>query len=643
MSRSLPSVAPLALAVTTLYTPVALAQASTDSSLAAAFAHPLWLGLALTGGITAYVVGKLRSTLRRQRLLFDTAPLAILVWSARDRSIIDSNRAASRLFGWSTEQLRGKDFLTTLLPTAEHAAWQEGIQPLLHSEQVWDAKTTVHTAAGIALQCEWHTARYGRRHGNNLLISIAEDISDRQRMEQSLRDSEWTLRSFFDNSLIGIAATRPDQTLTEVNPALCQMLGYPREELLGRKISDFAAPEQPVEDEDAHSRMLAGDIDSTRLIRRYCRKDGGIMHAQMDVRCVRKPDGSTDHFIGIFDDITERYNAEIRLQASEERLRRIVDELPMAMMRTHQGRIEYVNRKLTAMLGYIREDIPLLNTWYDRAFPDADYRHFAIRASDKLMEVARTKANIGIPIELRVRAKHGADVEVEFLYADFGEFGIWTLNDVTERNRSEHALLQANLSLQDQLAEIRLLQEQLREQATHDALTHLYNRRYLDETLERELARALREGYPITVAMLDIDHFKQLNDTYGHQAGDEVLKSLAEILLRNSRTSDIACRYGGEEFILVLPNMPLDAAARRAEQWRREFADNITLFGQFELQSTVSVGLAAFPGNGKNRDTLLEAADQALYAAKRSGRNRIVIYGSDEHRESLPTGQGTEE
>jgi diguanylate cyclase (GGDEF)-like protein/PAS domain S-box-containing protein len=629
LSRPLPSLPPLTAALTLLHAPLSQAGENADVAL---LNEPLWLGLAVAGGIAAYAFNKLRSSHHRQRMLFDTAPLAILVWSASDRKIVDANRAASRLLGWPVEQLRGKDFLTTLLPSTDHQLWQDSVQPLQHSDRVWDVQTPVCTAAGINQPCEWHTARYGRQHGDNLLISIAEDISERQHMEQSLRDSEGTLRSFFDNSLIGIAATNPEQILTETNPALCQMLGYPREELLGRRISDFAAPEQVAEDEDAHHRMLAGDIDSARLIRRFSRKDGGIMHAQMDVRCVRKPDGRADHFVAIVDDITERHNTEIRLQASEERLRRIVDELPMAMMRTNQGRIEYVNRKLTAMLGYIREDIPLLSTWYDSAFPDADYRHFAIRASDKLMEVARNKANIGIPIELRVRAKHGADVEVEFLYAEFGEFGIWTLNDVTERNRSEHALLQANLSLQDQLAEIRLLQEQLREQATHDALTHLYNRRYLDETLERELARALREGYPLTVAMLDIDHFKQLNDTYGHQAGDEVLKSLAEILLRNSRTSDIACRYGGEEFILVLPNMPLEAAARRAEQWRREFAENVTLFGQFELQSTISIGLAAFPGHGKNRDTLLEAADQALYSAKRSGRNRVVVFNFDQRQ-----------
>lgn len=641
MSRPLPSVpsvpalSSLAAALAALHAPAAFAQSSNSSLF---LSSPLWLSLALAGGVAAYAYTKLRGTHQRQRMLFDTAPLAILVWSADDGKISDCNRAASRLFGWAENQLCGKNFAETLLPATEHATWQSGVQNLLYTDQVWDAHTMALTATGIPLQCEWHTARYGRQHGTDLLISIAEDISERQRMEQSLRDSEGTLRSFFDNSLIGIAATSPEQILTEINPALCHMLGYSREELLGRRISNFAAPEQAAEDDDVHQRMLAGDIDSTRLIRRFSRKDGGIMHAQMDLRCVRKADGSADHFVAIVDDITERHNAEARLQASEERLRRIVDELPMAMMRTHQGRIEYVNRKLTAMLGYIREDIPLLATWYDSAFPDADYRHFAIRASDKLMEVARTKANIGIPIELRVRAKHGADVEVEFLYAEFGEFGIWTLNDVTERNRSEHALLQANLSLQDQLAEIRLLQEQLREQATHDPLTHLYNRRYLDETLERELARALREGYPLTVAMLDIDHFKQLNDTYGHQAGDEVLKSLAEILLRNSRTSDIACRYGGEEFILVLPNMPLEAASRRAEQWRREFSENITCFGQFELKSTVSIGLAAFPGHGKNRDALLEAADQALYGAKRSGRNQVLVFG-EEGNNALNKGQ----
>ncbi|OQY67359.1 MAG: hypothetical protein B6D47_10835, partial [Rhodocyclaceae bacterium UTPRO2] len=125
--------------------------------------------------------------------------------------------------------------------------------------------------------------------------------------------------------------------------------------------------------------------------------------------------------------------------------------------------------------------------------------------------------------------------------------------DLRERKRLETDLKESNAMLQAQLDEIHRLQADLREQAVRDGLTNLFNRRYLDETLERELARAKREGYPLSLVMIDIDHFKKLNDTYGHQAGDKVLRELAALLWGDVRAEDVPCRYGGEEFVVLLP------------------------------------------------------------------------------------------
>ena len=224
-----------------------------------------------------------------------------------------------------------------------------------------------------------------------------------------------------------------------------------------------------------------------------------------------------------------------------------------------------------------------------------------------------------------MRCKDGTRKTVEFHYVDLLDQGIWMMNDITEQNDMEESMRAINDHLMERLAEISGLQEQLRKQAMHDSLTGLFNRRYLDEMLERELARARREGPPLTVMMLDIDFFKKLNDTYGHQAGDEVLRRLADLLRKNSRAEDIPCRYGGEEFLLVLPNMGRADALTRAEQWRQEFeAMHITL-GQVTMRSTISIGIATFPEQGQTRDTLIEAADKALYDAKHNGRNRVEI------------------
>ncbi len=177
------------------------------------------------------------------------------------------------------------------------------------------------------------------------------------------------------------------------------------------------------------------------------------------------------------------------------------------------------------------------------------------------------------------------------------------------------------------LANIRL-REALRQQSIRDPLTGLFNRRYLEEALNREILRAVRLESPIAVMMLDIDHFKRFNDSHGHEAGDVMLQAFGEFLQASARGGDIACRYGGEEFTLILTDTPLESAARRAEELcagvKRVRA---SLAAQEFGPITVSIGLASYPTHGANRDELLAAADAALYEAKTAGRDRVVISG----------------
>ncbi|MFA5939341.1 MAG: GGDEF domain-containing protein [Sinimarinibacterium sp.] len=182
--------------------------------------------------------------------------------------------------------------------------------------------------------------------------------------------------------------------------------------------------------------------------------------------------------------------------------------------------------------------------------------------------------------------------------------------EIEQRRRSEVALL--------------VLQKTLQEQALHDGLTQLYNRRYLDEIFERELARTARDREPLSVVMADLDHFKTLNDTYGHMAGDEVLKAFAKLLVARFRRSDICCRYGGEEFLVLMPGTDEEAALQRVEQVRRALEDLSILWGGATMKITASFGVAVFPAHGATAPALIAAADAALYAAKRSGRNRVL-------------------
>ncbi|MDO8959296.1 MAG: diguanylate cyclase [Rhodocyclaceae bacterium] len=177
--------------------------------------------------------------------------------------------------------------------------------------------------------------------------------------------------------------------------------------------------------------------------------------------------------------------------------------------------------------------------------------------------------------------------------------------------------------------EAKRLMEHLRENSLRDAMTGLYNRRFLEEYISTLVAGSQRRKSAITVLMLDLDFFKQVNDTHGHEAGDKVLKTLADVLLRNVRRSDIAVRYGGEEFLLALMDTGADAAMKVAEKIRGEVeATKVPLPGGM-LQKTISIGVAEFPGDSDTFWQVVKFADVALYAAKASGRNRVARFTSD--------------
>jgi diguanylate cyclase (GGDEF)-like protein len=185
------------------------------------------------------------------------------------------------------------------------------------------------------------------------------------------------------------------------------------------------------------------------------------------------------------------------------------------------------------------------------------------------------------------------------------------IRDITERKQAQDALIKSEALL--------------REQSVRDHLTGLFNRRYLEETLDRELLRASRKKHSIGIIMLDIDDFKRFNDTYGHAAGDEILRELGQILIQNVRGEDIPSRFGGDEFIIVLPD-----ALREDTLNRAKLIHNVANRARFQFEGitleviTLSVGVAIFPEDGTTGAAILKAADAALYKAKRTGRNQIM-------------------
>jgi diguanylate cyclase (GGDEF)-like protein len=197
------------------------------------------------------------------------------------------------------------------------------------------------------------------------------------------------------------------------------------------------------------------------------------------------------------------------------------------------------------------------------------------------------------------------------------------LRDVSALKQAEQDLQSANAQLRSNLAQIETVHVELQEQALRDALTGLYNRRFLEEILPREIARASRDVQPLSVIFVDLDHFKGVNDTHGHAAGDQVLRIIGQFLVEAARASDVVCRYGGEEIVIVCPGMTLAAAVQRVEAWRQSIARMATEVNGTEISVTLSAGIAEFPTHGQSMVSIVQAADKALYAAKAAGRNCV--------------------
>lgn len=292
-----------------------------------------------------------------------------------------------------------------------------------------------------------------------------------------------------------------------------------------------------------------------------------------------------------------------KIRTSELRYRRLFEAAQdgILILDAATGAITDVNPFLVKLLGYSREEFLQKKLWEVGAFRD-------IKSSQKAFDMLQHEQYVRYD-DLPLRAKDGHLIDVEFVSNVYqvGREKVIQCNirDITERKQAQALLL---------------------EQSVRDHLTGLFNRRYMEETLERELLRAARKQLQLGVIMLDVDNLKYFNDTWGHAAGDASLRLLGSLLLHQVRGEDIACRYGGDEFILILPDASLPVTLERAEQivklarW-----SHLQIDGQDLSPLTLSVGVALFPEHGESSAAILKAADAALYSAKHAGRNRVLM------------------
>ncbi|WP_407572987.1 diguanylate cyclase [Deinococcus altitudinis] len=500
--------------------------------------------------------------------------------------------------------------------------------------------------------------------GQRLLTSVLRDVTERAEAQRTLLESEARFKATFDQAAVGIAHVGLDGRWLEVNQRLCDIVGYPREELLTLSFPEMTYEDDLEESQANAEHLLAGRISTYSMQKRYYRKGGSLIWVNVTVSLRKGENGETPYFIRVVEDITEIKRAEVALQAAREDLERRVEERTSDLQRlsgelqTQVGELELRNvesRVLSEMSEMLqacftfREIDQVVAQHASQLFQGFSGKLYAYGASRSGLEElvswngAAASTFLFGPEECwglrrgrlfassagRLSCQHhhavGATLCVPML-AQGETVGLLYLEGGEQAFTRRQEQLAQTVAETVALAMVNLrLRETLRQQSIRDPLTGLFNRRYLEETFERELRRAERKDECIGVIMLDVDRFKTFNDTHGHEAGDTLLKALGGVLKDNVRAEDVACRYGGEEFTLLLTGADQQQTFDRAEQIRGAVTRlRVTNQGKVLDGVSASMGVATFPQHGRDLAGLVRAADLALYRAKHEGRNRVI-------------------
>jgi diguanylate cyclase (GGDEF)-like protein/PAS domain S-box-containing protein len=450
-------------------------------------------------------------------------------------------------------------------------------------------------------------------------IVLLRDISDFYQIENKLRANQRLLESMLNASTALIYIKGLNGRYILGNKKWSENLGIPLTQALGKTDLDLFP-------KDTAIQLRANDLKVIQANEPFEFEETIINKENKEIfLSIKFPIHDTDGKLfatgGISNEITERINTEELLKLHSFALEAAAN----AIVITDQGgKIQWVNPAFTKLTGYTLEEVIGNNTRILKSgkTPNLLYQELWETITQGGVWqgelINRRKDGSHYFEELTITPMFGKNKEITHYIA--------IKQDITDRRESERELLKTHNELKLQYERIKSLQEKLHEQAVRDPLTGLFNRRYLQETLPREISRANREQNPVSVLMIDIDHFKSVNDTYGHHAGDLLLVALSEMLRSMTRESDVVCRYGGEEFVIVLPGATLEDTCSRAETFRHGFENLKISYEDNIISRTISIGVAAYPENGKEGDQLLMAADRAMYKAKDTGRNRIRFY-----------------
>jgi len=504
-------------------------------------------------------------------------------------------------------------------------------------------------------------ARLEDRSGNLHFVEgkhTGSEIADFKRIEDELKASEVRYRRLFETAKDGILLLDADTgKITDANPFLMDLLGYSRSELLGKKLWEIGSFRDIPASQDAFRELqskeyiryenLPLETKSQKRIQVEFVSNVYLVNSTRVIQCNIR-------------DITDRKESEDAFRKTHGELLALVSELKkvegeMQLLNRMNGLLQTCTTQDEAyqVVGMLMSDLFGGRTGFLAIFhaSDQNLQRVACWGDEALavptfsMEdcwaLRRGQPHNVMDPQAGLMCRHfvhppGDGYLCVPLSVQSETLGLLCLMGVAVKKgehqlREHHLALMVGESIKLSLSNLKL-REKLREQATRDPLTGLFNRRHLEDSLSRELHRARRGKSTLCIAMLDLDHFKKFNDTFGHQAGDLLLRELGQVLREKLRKSDIACRYGGEEFVIVMPDSSLADTCQRVEEIRMLVKKLEIRYGEQLLGAiTVSAGIAGTREyGGITIREFLHAADTALYAAKQAGRNRVVVYKEKE-------------
>jgi diguanylate cyclase (GGDEF)-like protein/PAS domain S-box-containing protein len=478
------------------------------------------------------------------------------------------------------------------------------------------------------------------------------DITWRKRAEAELKRTSQYMENIFDNSAEAIGIVDRHGVVTKWNKACENTYGYSYQDLQGKPAFDLYA------DKDELAKMTIqlrrdGFVKNYEITKK--RKDGSTFPCSLSIKVLRDENGKNVGSVTVARDLTELKEKEMKLQEANDQLQVLVNE---TNMRNRNMTLLQEMSDVFQSCQTSGETYSAIAHFVPKFFPDYGGALYILNNSKNLYEMTsiwgdassmelvfgndecwslrRSRAYLVADSANTMNCRHvhsslpGSYLCVPMM-AQGEVIGIFHLRKAEVGSKEELQSVSQFASTVSEAMAMALanlkLRETLRNQAIRDGLTGLFNRRYLEETLERELSRGKRQGNPLGVIMLDLDHFKEYNDTYGHNAGDELLIALGQLIQDQVRREDIACRFGGEEFLLIMPGAPLEIALERANEL------NLTVKQLHKNSSSlkpisISAGVAIFPDHGGNGKDVIRAADAALYRAKEEGRDRVVVASS---------------